>query len=48
MGPIDDALGEAFFPEIFVGEEVSAILRIILGDSVKHGVLGIPDPQMWL
>ena len=27
-------------------EEVNADFRIILGHSIKHGGLGIPDPQM--
>ena len=46
MGPIEDALREAFFPTLFGGEEVSANLREILGYSVKRGGLGIADP--WL
>ena len=48
MGPIDDALEEAFFPELFFGEEVSANLRKILGDRVKYGGLCLPDPQLWV
>ena len=46
MGPLEDALREAFFPAILGGEEVSADLREILGHSMKHGGLGIPPP--WL
>ena len=46
MGPIEDALREAFFPTFFGGEEVSADLREILGHSVKRGGLGIPDPRL--
>ena len=46
MGPIEDSLREAFFLAIFRGEEVSANIREILGNSVKHGGLGIPDPRM--
>ena len=43
MVPINEALREAFFPAIFVVEEVSLELRKILGHSFKHGGLGIPD-----
>ena len=46
MGSAEDSLREAFFPEIFGGEDVNANLREILGHSVKRGGLGIPDPQM--
>ena len=46
MGPIEDELREAFFPALFVREEVSTNLKEILGHSEKHGGLGIPDP--WL
>ena len=46
MGAIVDALREAFFPVLFGGEEVRYDLREILGRSVKHGGLGLPDP--WL
>ena len=35
-----------FFPALFWGEEIAADFRKILGHSVKHGGLGIPDP--WL
>ena len=45
MGPIEDELRDALFLTLFVGEEVSANLREILGHSMKHGGLGIPDPQ---
>ena len=46
MGPIEEALREKFFPALFGGEEINADFRKILGNSVKHGSLGIPDP--WL
>ena len=46
MGPIDDALREAFFYATFGGEEVSDNIREILGHSMKHGGLGIPEHQM--
>ena len=46
MGPIEEALREALFPEIFTGGGVSADLREILGHSVKCGGLGIPYPQL--
>ena len=46
MGPIEEALREKFFPLLFGGEEITANFRKILGHSVKHGGLGIPDP--WL
>ena len=43
MGPIEDALREAFFPEIFRGKDVSANFSETLGRSMKRGGLGIPD-----
>ena len=46
MGHIEDSLREEFFPEMFGGEEFSSDLREILGHSVKHGGLGIPDPRL--
>ena len=46
MGPIEEALREKFFPSLFGGEEITADFRKILGHSVKHGGLGIPDPQL--
>ena len=45
MGPIEEALRENFFPSLFGGEEITADFRQILGHSVKHGGLGIPDPR---
>ena len=44
IDPIEYALIEAFFLTLFRREEVNADLREILGHSVKHGGLGIPDP----
>ena len=41
MGSIEDALRKAFFPELFVGEEVSTDLREIIGHRMKHGGLVI-------
>ena len=46
MGPIEEALREKFLPSLFVGEETTANFRKILGHSVKHGVLGIPDQRL--
>ena len=46
MGPIEEVLRENFFPLLFGGEEIDANFRKILGHSVKHGGLGIPDPRM--
>ena len=42
IGPIEEAIREKFFPTLFGGEEI----RQILGHSVKHGGLGIPDPRL--
>ena len=46
MGPIEYALREDFFHALFGGEEVSADLREIIGYSMKHSGLCIPDPQI--
>ena len=46
MGPIKESLREKFFPSLFGGEEITANFRKILGHSVKHGSLGIPDPRL--
>ena len=46
MGPIEEALREKFFPALFGGEEINADFRKILGHSVNHGGLGIPEPQL--
>ena len=46
MGPIEETLREKFFPALFGGEDIDANFRQILGHSVKHGGLGIPDPRL--
>ena len=46
MEPIEDSLREAFSPALFGGGEVSVNCREILGHSVKHGRLGIPEPRL--
>ena len=46
MGPIEEALREKFFPPLFREEEINADFRKILGHSVKHGDLVIPDPRL--
>ena len=46
VGPIEEALREKFFPVLFRGEEIDTNFWKILGHSVKHGGLVIPDP--WL
>ena len=46
MDTIEYALREAYFPALFGGEEDRSDLREILGHSVKHGVLCIPDPRL--
>ena len=35
-----------FFSVLFGGEEINTNFRKILGHSVKHGGLGIPDPRL--
>ena len=45
-GPIEEALRDKFFPALFGGEEINDNFRKILGHCIKHGVLGIPDPQL--
>ena len=46
MGPIEEAPREKFESGLFGGKEIVAKSRQILGLSVKHGGLGIPDPQL--
>ena len=46
MGPIEEALREKFFSAIFGGEDINSDFQKILGHSVKHGGLGIPDPPV--
>ena len=46
MGAIEEALREKFLPALFRGEEINADFRKILGHSIKHGGLCIPDPRL--
>ena len=46
MGPMEEALREKFFPSLSRGEEITAEFQKILGHSVKHDKLGIPDPRL--
>ena len=46
MGPIEEALREKFFPALFEGGVINANFRNILGHSVKHGGLVIPDLRL--
>ena len=46
MVPIEEALRENFFSALFGGEDITADFRKILGHSVNHGGLGIPDPRL--
>ena len=46
MGPIEEVIRGKLFPLLFGGEEITANFREILGHSVKHGGLVIPDPRM--
>ena len=46
MGPIEGALRKKFSPALFRGEDINANFRKILGHSVKHRGLCIPDPQL--
>ena len=46
MGPIEEALRDNVFPSLFEGEEIRADFRKILGHSVQHIGLGIPDPRL--
>ena len=46
MGPIEEALREKLPPALFVGEEINSDFWQILGHSVKHGGLGIPDHRL--
>ena len=46
MGPVEESLREKFFPALFGGEEINSNLRKILGHSVKHGGLGIPELRL--
>ena len=46
MVPIEEDLREKFFPALFEGGEINTNFRKILGHSVKHDGLGIPDPLL--
>ena len=46
MGPIEESLRDKLFPALFGGGEINAGFRQILGHSIKHGGLGIPDPRL--
>ena len=46
MGPIEEALREKFFPALFGGEDINADFQQILGHSINHGSLVIPDPRL--
>ena len=44
MGPIEEALRKNSSLRYSRGEEINSNFRRILGHSVKHGGLGIPEP----
>ena len=46
MGPIEEALREKVFPSLFGVEEITSEFSKILGHSVNHGGLGIPEPRL--
>ena len=46
MDPLKEALREKFFPSPSWGEDINADFWKILGHSVKHGGLVIPDPRL--
>ena len=46
MGPFEEAFREKFLPALFGGEEINVDFRKMLGHSVKHGGLGIPEPRL--
>ena len=46
MGPIEESLRDKLFPSLFGGEDITANFRKILGHSVNHGGLGIPEPRL--
>ena len=45
MELLEAALREDFFHALFGGKEVNDGLREIIGHSMKHGGLGIPEPR---
>ena len=46
MGPIEEAVREKFFPELFGGGGDQRRLPEILGRSVKYGGLGITNTRL--
>ena len=46
MDPTRRALREAFFPDLFGREEADNNMILLLGHSVKHDGLDIPDPRV--
>ena len=46
MSTIEEAIREKFFPALFGGEEINSKFRQILGHSVKHGGLVIPNARL--
>ena len=46
MGPIEEAVRKKFLPSLFGGEEITSDFQKILGHSVKHGGLCLPDPRL--
>ena len=46
MGPIEEEIREKFFPLLFGGEEITADFWHILGHSVNHCGLCIPQPGL--
>ena len=46
ISPIEEDLRDKFLPALFGGAEITANFRKILGHSVKHGGLCIPDPRL--
>ena len=45
MSPIEESLRKKQHPALFRGEEINTDFWKILGHSVKHSGLGIPDPR---
>ena len=46
MVPMEEALREKLFSALFRREKINSDFRRILGHSVNHGGLGIPDPRL--
>ena len=45
MSPIGEVIREKFLPALFGGEDINANFWQILGHSVNHDGLVIPDPR---